>query len=101
MDILHAAAGRLDAAADTIADTGNAATRDELSTADFGADAPGWLGEVGRALHGRWALALDDRRDEAAVVAARLTDLAGSLRAASSGYADTDQAVRRRHPEEG
>lgn len=100
MDILRAAAGRLDAAADTIFDAATAVMRDELSTADFGADTAGWLGELGGALHGRWAAALDDRRDEAAEAAERLTDLAGSLRAASSGYADTDHAVRRRHPEE-
>jgi hypothetical protein len=101
VDSLRAAAGHLDVAADTVADAGNAATRDGLSTADFGADAPGLLGELGRALHARWTTALDDRRDEAAEAAVRLTELAGSLRAASSGYADTDQAVRRRHPEEG
>lgn len=100
MDSLRAAAGRLDAAADTIADAANAVMRDELSTADFGADAPGRLGALGRALHGRGAAALDDRRDEATEAVARLTELAGSLRAASSGYADTDHAVRRRHPEE-
>jgi hypothetical protein len=100
VDSLRAAATRLDEAADTIADAGAAVARDGLSDADFGADAPGWLGELGRSLRLRWTAALDDRRDEAAEAAARLTELAASLRMAPTGYADTDQAVRRRQPEE-
>jgi hypothetical protein len=100
VESLRAAAGRLDAAADSIVDAGHAVSLDGLSPADFGAEAPGRLGELGRALHGRWAAALEDRRGEAAQAGARLADLAGSLRVASSGYADTDQAVRRRQPEE-
>jgi hypothetical protein len=100
MDSLREAAARVDAAADAIADTGVAVGRDGLSAADFGADAPGWLGELGRALHGRWTAAVGDRRAEAAAAATRLAELAGSLREASSGYADTDHAVRRRQPEE-
>jgi hypothetical protein len=100
VDNLRTTATQLDAAAETIADSGAAVTRAGLSTTDFGADAPGWLGELGRAMHGRWTTALDDRHDEAVEAAARLAELAASVRTASSGYADTDQAVRRRHPEE-
>jgi hypothetical protein len=101
VDDLRAAAGRLDTAADTIVDTSATAALDGSSPADFGAEAPGRLGELGTALHGRWVAALEDRRGEAAGAAVRLAELATSLRAASSGYADTDLAVRRRQPEEG
>jgi hypothetical protein len=101
VDELGAAAGRLETAADAIVDANATVVLDGPSPADFGAEAPGRLGELGLALHGRWAAALEDRRGEAADAGARLVEVAASLRAASSGYADTDQAVRRRQPEEG
>lgn len=99
MDSLYAAASRLDTAADSLGDR-PASGLDDLAAASFGAEAPGRLGEIGTTLYARLSAALADRRDEAAEFAARLTELAGSLRTASSGYADTDHAVRRRHPED-
>jgi hypothetical protein len=101
VDDLRAAAARLDSAADAIVDASGTAGLDGLPAADFGAAAPGRLGELGRALHGRWAAALENRRGEAAEAGARLAELAASLRAASSEYADTDQSARRRQLEEG
>lgn len=101
MDTLRAAARRLDLAAETVADTGNGIELDGPAGHEFGADGTGRLGELGRALHGRWLAAVEDRRAEAADIRARLAELAESLRLAADGYADTDHAVRHRQSEEG
>lgn len=99
MESLRTVSGRLRAAAETVADVGGGLV-DGPSGRDFGADAPGRLGELGRALYGRWLAAADDRRREAADASARLAELAETLRQAAVAYDDTDHAVRRRQPEE-
>jgi hypothetical protein len=63
----------------------------------FGADGPGGLGELGRALHAAWSAALSAREREAAGHGARLTDLAGALGVAADGYRDADHGAHRRH----
>jgi hypothetical protein len=62
----------------------------------FGAADAGVPGRLGRDLHARWLAVLDARAHEAADTAARLTDLAQSLRATSNDYADTDDEAARR-----
>jgi hypothetical protein len=81
-------------------DVSGAATgirRSDPGPAAFGADATGRLGELGRALHGRYGAALAAREREAAATGARLTDLATALRTAASGYRDVEDGAARRH----
>jgi hypothetical protein len=63
----------------------------------FGADGPGRLGDLGRALHMTWNAALAAREREAAGHGARLTDLAGALGQAAEGYRDAEQGAHQRH----
>jgi hypothetical protein len=65
----------------------------------FGADHPGRLGELGRALHQHWQRALDTRAREAAAHGARLDEAADLLARVVVGYADIDESARRAHPE--
>ncbi|WP_412540804.1 hypothetical protein R8Z50_34300 [Longispora sp. K20-0274] len=58
--------------------------------ADFGADAPGALGELGRAVHAQWAAALAARAAEEAAQRDRLAATADDLRTAAGRYATTD-----------
>lgn len=62
----------------------------------FGVDAPGLPGETGRVLHGQWLAALEERAREAGATADKLIEIAAALRAAAAGYADSDDAARRR-----
>ena len=71
--------------------------RSDPGPAIFGGDATGRLGELGRALYGRYGAALAAREREAAAAGARLTDLAGALRTAASGYRDVEDGALRRH----
>jgi hypothetical protein len=57
----------------------------------FGAGVPGRLGELGRSLAARHASAMADRDREAAAHGARMTDLAGELRAAADRYREVEQ----------
>jgi len=65
----------------------------------FGADGPGHLGELGRALHQHWQRALDARAREAAAHGARLDEAADLLVRVAAGYADIDESARRSQPE--
>jgi hypothetical protein len=65
----------------------------------FGGGAVGRLGELGRELHRDYLAALDSRVREAASHGARLTELADAVAQAAAGYADADEAARRRHRE--
>jgi hypothetical protein len=65
--------------------------------ADDGAGLPG---RVGRALSERWIAVLDARSHEASAAAARLGEMAGSVRQARRHYAATDEAVERRFTRE-
>lgn len=100
MESVRIVARRLAGAAEAVADAGNGLAVDGPTGHDFGADAPGRLGEVGRELYGRWLAAADDRCREAADASARLAELAETLRRAAAAYDDTDHAARRRQPEE-
>ncbi|HEX5594459.1 MAG TPA: hypothetical protein VFX61_00310 [Micromonosporaceae bacterium] len=98
MESLPTLAGRLDEAVVTLT-TAVAATAPAGLT-DFGADAPGRLGELGRALCGQWAATLDARMREASIAAELLTEAAATLRVASGSYAEVDHAAGRRQAEE-
>jgi hypothetical protein len=59
----------------------------------FGADDAGVPGRLGRQLHAHWQAVLDARSREAGDAAARLADLARSLRTTEQKYAEADAAV--------
>jgi hypothetical protein len=63
----------------------------------FGVDAPGRLGELGRALHATCVAALTARGREATALGARLSDSAYLVQAVAAGYRDVEQAAHRRH----
>jgi hypothetical protein len=98
MDALISAAGRLDAAASAMASASRALGETGPPAGAFGADAPGRLGELGRALHGRWLATTGERSREAAALGARLADAAAALRVAAAGYAASDERAARRFP---
>jgi hypothetical protein len=56
----------------------------------------GLPGRLGRELHRHWAAVLDARSREASGAAARLADMAQSVRATMRHYDETDDLVRRR-----
>jgi hypothetical protein len=92
-------AGRLDEAAALLAAAAQAVAYDGPPQPVFGADGPGRPGDLGRALHESWVAATTARAREAAVAAARLTDVASRLRTVVEAYDDVDHAARR-HVEE-
>ena len=100
MDSLREHADRIERAAVDLANAASALAAAAPAEQDFGVDAPGQLGELGRALHGQWAAAVDARIREAALAADLLIDAADVLRTAVDTYAETDDAARRRHAEE-
>ena len=67
-----------------------------VSAGHFGADEDGIPGRVGRQLYAHWEAALSARAREAAEVAARVRDLAASVRMTARRYAETDEAAARR-----
>lgn len=94
------AAGRL---ADRLTDAADQVTTVEraiggLMTAagTFAADEAGVPGRIGLELHRLWAAALTARAREAAETAARLTDMAESVRTTDRRYAETDESAARR-----
>ncbi|SDZ35223.1 hypothetical protein SAMN05444365_11117 [Micromonospora pattaloongensis] len=96
MESLRQYAGRLDDAAATLAGAARAIVDLAPPASAVGCNAPGRLGEVGRALHATAVTAATARGREAEVLAARLADAATGLRAVADGYAETDAAARRR-----
>ena len=92
---------RIGALGEEVSGAAGALSRTDPGPSAFGADAPGRLGELGRALHARIAEALAAREREAAAAGARLADLAGSLRTAAAGYRDVEDAARQRHRDTG
>jgi hypothetical protein len=93
---LHDTARRLDQAAASLDDVARALADPGPGAGAFGAHAPGRLGELGRALHGRWLAATGDRSREAAALSARLADAGAGLRAAATGYEAADDRAARR-----
>jgi hypothetical protein len=96
MDDLRRLAARLEA--DAAAVTTAAAALDPLHVGarSFGADAPGAVGRLGRALHRDWTAALAARECEARDLAARVSDVAASLAGAAAAYAEADDVAGRR-----
>ena len=89
-------ATRLDAAVDTLTTVDKQMPGLSVPARAFGAEEVGVPGRVGRELHARWDAVLAARSREAADAAARLADLAASLRTTHQQYAETDKAVARR-----
>jgi hypothetical protein len=96
MEVLHGLAARLEETATAV--TTSAAPLGGLTyePGAFGADAPGRLGDVGRALHSAWAEALPARQREAARAAALLAGTAEAVRRAAGAYTDADDAAAHR-----
>lgn len=69
-----------------------------VPAAAFGAagSGGGTPGRLGRELHEHWAAVLDARSREASAAAARLADMAQSVRVTVRHYDETDDLVRRR-----
>nr|MDT0660129.1 hypothetical protein [Micromonospora sp. DSM 115978] len=99
MENLPAYARRLDQAAATLPLMARAVAAAGPAPAALGAEGPGRLADVGRALHEHLSLAAAARGREADDLAARMTETAAALRTIAEGYADTDTAARRRQPE--
>ena len=89
-------ADRLEGAADTLTTVDKSVPDLGVAPGAFGADDAGVPGRLGRQLHARWLAVLEARSREAAAAAMRLSELAGSLRAAERMYAEADEAVARR-----
>jgi hypothetical protein len=88
-------AANLSAAARTLSTMDRGLPAYEASPGSFGADGGGVPGQVGRALHAHWVAVLTARAREAADAAARLDDLADSVRATKRDYSDTDESAAR------
>lgn len=97
MDSLRKLADRLDDAGGDLAELARRLPYVGPGERAFAVDGPGRLGEVGRALHRQWLVALDNRTRELTGAAERLADTAAALRTAETEYADRDDTVRRRH----
>jgi hypothetical protein len=97
MDDLRDLARRLESAADALAHAEGALVGLVFDPHMFAADAPGRLGELGRAMHAQWAGALAARSREAAAASARASDTAQTVRIIAAGYRDADGAAWSRH----
>jgi len=80
-----------DASADVSA-IGTGAVAASPAAHDFGAIAPGSIGELGRALHSQAGDAIAARSDEARALGASVAALASSLRGAAAAYRDIDSS---------
>ncbi|BCJ65046.1 hypothetical protein [Polymorphospora rubra] len=100
MDTLRQAAERFDTVAADLTDAGRRIAATGTAGADLGPPGPGRLGDLTRDLRDRWLAATGARFDEATAAATRLTEVADTLRLLAGRYADTDDAARRRQPEE-
>jgi hypothetical protein len=89
-------ADRLSAAADLLTTVDRSVPGLGVSAGAFGADDAGMPGRIGHELHTHWYAVLAARSQEAADAAARLTDLAQSVRETSQDYADVDESAGRR-----
>lgn len=96
METLRRLAVELDDVAATLSAVAYAVTASDPPQAAFGADAPGRLGEVGRALHGGWSGATAFRAREALAAAARIEAIAAAVREAANAYAEADHVAVRR-----
>ena len=97
MDKLSA---RLEQAADTLSTMDRRMPDRTLTAGVFGADDIGAPGRLGRELFAHWTAVLTARSTEAASAAARLAEVAASVRVTATAYAETDDAARRRFQRE-
>lgn len=91
-------ADRLEQAADALTMMDKRMPGHAVAAKAFGASGPGGglPGRFGRELHEHWAAVLDARAREANGAAARLADMARSVRTTVRHYDETDDLVRRR-----
>jgi hypothetical protein len=91
-------ADRLEEAADKLTMMDKRMPDHVVAAGVFGAAGPGsgLPGRLGRELHEHWSSVLDARAREASGAAARLADLAQSVRATRRHYGETDELVHRR-----
>jgi Excreted virulence factor EspC, type VII ESX diderm len=81
---------RLDAAAARLARSAAHLSSLHPGARTFGADGPGRLGDIGRAMSAQFAGALDARDRQAGSAAAAVSDLATGVRHAAAGYRQAD-----------
>jgi hypothetical protein len=91
-------ADRLEHAADTLTMMDKRMPGHTVVAKAFGAagSGGGLPGRLGREMHEHWAAVLDARSREASGAAARLADMAQSVRTTVRHYDETDDLVRRR-----
>lgn len=89
-------AARLAEAGIELTTAARALRRSDPGVAAFGGEAAGRLGDLGRDLHRSWLVAIENRAREAAAHGARLSGMAEAVRRAAAGYAEADEAARRR-----
>lgn len=93
MEPVDRLAARLDAASAAVEDAAAGMGGLWHDASVFGGDAPGLLGEAGRALHRQWTAALCDREREARHAAALLAETAAALRRTVAAYTSADETV--------
>ena len=81
---------RLDAATTRLARAAGALPRLEPGARAFGADGPGRLGDLGRAMSAQFTAALDARDRQASRAATTLGNLSDGVRHAAAGYREAD-----------
>ncbi|HEY7176843.1 MAG TPA: hypothetical protein VH442_18180 [Micromonosporaceae bacterium] len=81
---------RLDTAAGRLARAASALPRLDPGARAFGADGPGRLGELGRAMSAQFTAALDARDRQAAAAGDAVGTLGAGMRHAAAGYRDVD-----------
>jgi hypothetical protein len=96
---LAAAVSALRQAGERLVEVGARIAMADPGAGAFGASGPGGLGDLGQASYQLWQHALDARAREAASHAARVDEVADAVSRASAGYADVDDAARRRSTE--
>jgi hypothetical protein len=81
---------RLDAAATRLTRAAAALQRLDPGARAFGADGPGRLGDLGRAMSSQFTAALDVRDRQAGTAATTVGNLSDGMRHAAAGYRDAD-----------
>ncbi|MEV6631381.1 hypothetical protein AB0M54_11585 [Actinoplanes sp. NPDC051470] len=94
--IADSVATNLSAAASTLSTVDRRLPLLEGSASAFGGDGGGLPGRLGRRLHAHWSAVLEARAREAADTAARLAELAESVRVTQRDYVESDESAARR-----
>jgi hypothetical protein len=81
---------RLDTAATRLARAATALTQLDPGARAFGADGPGRLGDLGRAMSTQFTAALDARDRQAGAAGTEVTRLGDGMRHAAASYRETD-----------